>query len=86
MIRRLRELLSADKRAKAAEDRASAAEATAFALLDQMRQIEWRLAMCRSCAVDVSIAHSIAFRALDSQGVEPAMSSASRYAIEKNRK
>lgn len=63
-----------------------AAQEEARVLLDQMRQIEWRLAMCRSCAVDVNIAHSIAFKALDRHGVEPAMSSASRYQIEKNQK
>lgn len=61
------------------------AQEEARVLLDQMRQIEWRLAMCRSCAVDVNIAHSIAFKALDQHGVEPAMSSASRYAVERNR-
>jgi hypothetical protein len=37
-------------------------------LLDQMRQIEWRLAMCRNVALDVNIAHGIAARALEGKG------------------
>lgn len=50
-------------------------------LLDRLQQIEWRLAMCRSCATDVNIAHAIAFDTLAEMRVEPRLTSAVRYNI-----
>jgi hypothetical protein len=77
MINKLRLLFAAHKRAKEQQEQLRV-------LVDQLRQIEWRLAMCRSCAVDVNAAHAIAFEALAEHGAEPWMDSASRYAIKKN--
>jgi hypothetical protein len=37
-------------------------------LIDQLRQVEWHLAMCRSTAHDVHSAHAIAGRALEKHG------------------
>ena len=73
---KIRTFLDAVARAKKAED-------TIWLLTDELRQIEWRLAMCRSCAVDVNSAHAIAFGALHRLGAEPCMSSSSRYVQEK---
>ncbi len=52
-------------------------------LIEAVKQVEWRLAMCRSCAHDVRIAHGIAFDTLSHFGKEPYMDSASRYALQK---
>lgn len=73
---RIRTFMDAVNRVKKAED-------TIWLLTDQLKQIEWRLAMCRSCAVDVNAAHAIAFEALLRLGSEPYMSSASRHNIER---
>jgi len=53
-----------------------------FELVDQMRSIEWRLAMVRSLAVDVHAAHAIAFGALAAARVEPCVSSAIRHQLQ----
>jgi hypothetical protein len=66
-----------------AVNRAKKAEHTIWLLTDELQQIEWRLAMCRSCAVDVYSAHATAFNALKRLGVEPCMSSASRYVVKR---
>jgi hypothetical protein len=66
-----------------AVNRAKKAEHTIGLLTDELQQIEWRLAMCRSCAVDVNTAHAIAFGALKRLDAGPWMDSASRYTIAK---
>lgn len=77
MINRIKTILAQAGRTKQAE-------AQVALLVDQMQQIEWRLAMCRSLAHDVAAAHANAFDALQTAGTEPFMSSASRYAIKQN--
>ncbi len=76
MIKRIKTILAQASRTKQAE-------AQAALLVDQVQQIEWRLAMCRSCAHDVAAAHAIAFDVLQKAGAEPFMNSASRYASNK---
>lgn len=49
-------------------------------LIDRIRQIEWRLAMCRSTAPDVHLAHSLAADALMTLG-KPLLEGATHYAI-----
>ncbi len=77
MLTKIKNLFAAHKRAKQQQEHIRL-------LLDQMRSIEWRLAMCRSCAVDVNAAHAVAFDTLSQFGVEPSMSSASRYTVKRN--